>query len=60
MVTDGDQTYHSNYFIIPKDIKSLCYMPETNVNTVSQLYLSLKKIILGNNFMKRNLRMDLE
>ena len=43
MVTDGDQTYHSNYFIIPKDIKSLCYMPETNVNTVSQLYLSLKK-----------------
>ena len=42
MVTDGVQTCHSDYFTITKNIKSLCYTLETNVNIVSQLHLSLK------------------
>ena len=31
MVTDGNEIYHGDYFIIHINIKSLHYTPETNI-----------------------------
>lgn len=38
MVTDGNWTNQENHFIMYKNIKSLGYMPETNI---SQLYFNI-------------------
>ena len=31
MVTDGNYTYHGDYFVIYKNIESLCCAPGTNI-----------------------------
>ena len=31
MVTDGNQTYRGDHFILCKNIESLCCIPETNI-----------------------------
>ena len=38
MVTDGNYTYHAEYFIMYIIVKLLCYTPETNTaSTIFQL-----------------------
>ena len=42
MVTTGNKTYHGDYFIMYKNINSLCGTPETNIIMYVN-YTSIKK-----------------
>lgn len=44
MVTDGEQTYCGDNFIMYINIESLCYIPETNI-IFHQLFFNLKKMV---------------